>query len=168
MTQEAPDLQALARWVIAHETDGASDARSVATAIERAFGKLEKQLVGLVGVAGFQALIARAVHLTRPRWRWLEARRVHASASLVIEKADESVGRARVDATIAIDGLADAVSREGEAQVKEGSAALLATTVDLLCSFIGAGLTFRMLRRAWPELPHARRVPVGGRHHERE
>ena len=54
---------------------------------------------------------------------------------------------------VVMKGLAEAIEREGAAEVGRGAAALLEAVLRLLGGFIGEGLTLRLVRRIWADLP---------------
>ena len=150
----------LARQIIERETSPDPGApEELAHSIERAFGRLEELMITLVGSVGFGAVMDRALHQTRGVYPWLAKVEVSSSATVLIRgQTSESAekGRGRILALVMIGGLPEAVEQEGAARVREGTAALLANTIGLLCGFIGEDLTFRLLRRVWAELPRAR------------
>lgn len=127
-----PMLRALARRVVDHELAAAS--RDLPAAGDRVLARLGEILSGLIGPAGLRALVLRSIHLTRAEHPWISPR--------------DGEG----EAVIALDDLRASVSREGEDGVREGIVALVANLVDLLCTFIGRGMTVRLVQRAWPLL----------------
>jgi hypothetical protein len=142
--------------IVQLETSAVRTPQELTTAVETTFVKLEAHLVSLVGTVGFRALLARAIHLTQPDWPWVQNAQVKAKATLFIEPSlDQTLrgeGRARVEAYVVIPGLVALAEQHGLDGVKAGTGILLANVINLLCSFIGNDLTFRLLRRAWPQL----------------
>ncbi len=131
MEQAAPALWDLARLLLAWEADQGERADEKAHAALSTFEKLRLHLSRLVGVAGFQALLVRALALAKPEANWLAAVRVQADATL--------------------EGFSETVQRQTAQAVAEGSAALLAQLLGLLVTFIGEALTLRLVRDVWPE-----------------
>lgn len=86
----------------------------------------------LMGGAGFQALLARALALAAVEAPWL-------AAVLVVADGE-------------LEGLAVAQARLDAAEFSEGEAALLAQLLGLLVAFIGQALTLRLIIQIWPQL----------------
>lgn len=126
----------VARRILAQELGGRASSGEIAAAIEGAFDRLRRRMITVVGRLGFEALLARAVHLSSPDAPWLATLEMAAGEAVVMK------------------GLTEAIDREGAAEVGRGAAALLAALLRLLSAFIGEGLTHRLIRRAWPDLPH--------------
>jgi hypothetical protein len=93
---------------------------------------LQPHLSTLIGKAGFQSLLARALSLAKPDSRWLHA--VHVAP----------------DGVLSLLGELPAPSAR---QIAEGGVDLVAALLDLLISFIGEPLTWRLVHDAWPHLP---------------
>ncbi|AUX39585.1 uncharacterized protein SOCE26_009790 [Sorangium cellulosum] len=133
----APDerIQALSRWIMEREVAGREAPADVAEGIEGAFRRLYQVMSTVIGPVGFQAVLTRAVHLTR-------------RASPGLGACDVTCGE-----TVVMKGLSGVIEREGAAGAIAAAAALLGNVVALLSSFIGEDLTFRLLRRGWTGLP---------------
>lgn len=129
MTQAAPAVRELARRLLALEVgeDGRSDARAAL----RALDELRIYLARLVGVAGFQALLARALALAKAEAPWLAAVHVDPGGTPL--------------------GLYEAALGQSAEAVEQGNLALLSQSIGLLVTFIGAALTMRMVRDIWPD-----------------
>lgn len=132
MRRSSPELEKLARRLIALETRGKNSSELDASAIFLATGKLRPQLATLMGNTGFRALLSRALALAGTEVPWLRA--VHVKADGTLEGLDEL--EAQVDP---------------EAIVK-GQVVLLAQLLGLLVAFIGEDLTLRLASEAWPKL----------------
>jgi hypothetical protein len=102
-------------------------------AAERVFGKLNKRLAQLITLVGSDALLARAVHLSRAAFPFL--------GGAQITRGDD----------LSILSLPKSAACENS-QLVDGLEAVLATLVGLLVSFIGEDLTARILREEWPEV----------------
>jgi len=130
----APMVVSLSRTILEHEIGKREAPDEIAAAIERCFQRLYAELVNLVGHAGYQALLARAVHLTRPEGGPLEV--------------------AIADGTVNVKDLAERVKRDGGPRVIDDTTTLLANLIGLLTTFLGEELTMRLVRRIWTEVPH--------------
>ena len=126
-------LHDIARRVIHSRYRDAPSLAASADAMQLSCGELYRVLETAMGPAGLQALITRAIKLTARDYPWL---------------AQVKVGNA---AGCALSGLTEAAERLDVAEANEGYAALLATIVSLLVTFIGEELTLRFLRLAWPD-----------------
>jgi hypothetical protein len=119
--------------LLAREAGTETDAPAVAAAARRLSEHFAAQLTPLIGELGVTAIYARSLHLAQQKFHGL-------APVLASQQNDEPVARAQhliehQDAAVAID-LA---------------IAMLASTVELLASFIGEGLTTSLLRKAWPD-----------------
>lgn len=82
MQQATPAVRDLARLLLALEANRTGHAPEGTYAALSAFEQLRSYLSKLVGVAGFQALLARALALAKREAGWLEAVRVASDATL--------------------------------------------------------------------------------------
>jgi hypothetical protein len=130
----------LARWLVA--TEMGADERPLAgsVAAERAFEKVSQRLAQLITPLGAEALLMRAVHLSRSEFPFLGDIPGGTTPSL-IERLRET-----------------AVTVE-PSQAHEGLVSVLGSLVGLLVAFIGEDLTFRLLRDVWPALPMSPQPP---------
>lgn len=87
--------------------------------------RLQPFLVPLVGKVGFSSLLARALTLAK--------------------RESPSLREVRIEADCRLNGLTGDNSSE--------MVVLIAHLIALLTTFMGATLTIRLLRNAWPELP---------------
>lgn len=131
MKQASSEIRDLALLVLAQEADQRAHADGKVDAALSAFGKIRTYLAKLVGIAGFQALLARALALATVEVRWLEAVRVQADANL--------------------DGFREAAQSQAAQAVAAGSTALLGQLLGLLVTFIGEALTLRLVQDIWPQ-----------------
>jgi hypothetical protein len=118
----------LARWLVGREGSDAAAAR-------RLWDPLAPRLANIFTSSGSTALLRRALYLAGARYPELEGAR-------------DGQGLERVE---------DALAGLRPAEAKEAVTALWATIVHLLITFIGAGLTLRILSDLWPgaTLPQA-------------
>ncbi len=100
----------------------------------RVFDKLSQRLAELITPVGSEALLRRAVHLSRLEFPFLAG------------------GQLLPNTDPLIDRLRDAAATVDPSQAQAGLLAVLGTLVALLDSFIGNDLTLRLLRDVWPEL----------------
>jgi hypothetical protein len=133
MSRATPKMREFAARLIAHETRGNKSFETRAAAAFLAGEKLRPQLSTLVGIAGYRALLSRALALAGPEVPWLRA--VHV-------KTDGS-----------FDGLDELGAQVGPEKTVEGSVVVLAQLLGLLVAFIGENLTLGLAREVWPELP---------------
>ena len=131
MKQASPAIRFLARRLLALEADGSEQADVKERAALSAFAKLRLHLTKLIGISGFQVLLARALALAKAEVTWLEPVHVQADATL--------------------EGFSEAAQRQPADAVAEGCLALLAELIGLLVVFIGEALTLRLVQEVWPE-----------------
>ena len=137
VTTATPSHHALARWLLTTEVVGAEGPLASPAAAVRVFEKLSKRLAQLITLVGSDALLTRAVHLSRGEFPFLDGAQ--------ITRSDDSL-------TLR---LRDSGKGAESGHVAEGFEAVLAILIALLVSFIGVDLTLHLLREVWPELPMA-------------
>lgn len=131
MTQAASAAQDFARKLLAQETDAGAPLEPGMYATLRAAEKLRLHLGKLVGVSGYQALLARALALARAEAPWLDAVQVKADGSL--------------------DGFVETALKQNPEEATDGGAILLAQLLGLLITLIGETLTLRLVADIWQE-----------------
>ena len=127
-----PELLRFSERILVHEAERSP--RNHSTPIEHACDALQRNLDRMIGLRGFHALLGRAIFLRRVEYPWL--------ASLRIGNGDGC----------ALQGVAETMNAAGHAATA-GFASVIATTIALLASFVGEGLTMRFLRETWPDIP---------------
>jgi hypothetical protein len=132
LTRATPEVRDLARRLLQQEAHGSAVQGQAAFAAQRALERLRLHLGALVGVAGFQALLSRALALARTEADWLGSVRVRADGSL--------------------EGFVEAAQERGKDEIAQGGTALLAQLIGLLVAFIGEDLTLRLVRSAWSDV----------------
>ena len=138
MMETPSTAQALARVILQLQADAVEEPATGADAAAAAlhtFSELRAHLVKLVGVGGYQALLARACVLARRDAAWLM--------------------KVSVDDDAALERFALEAENLSPAQVAAGSEALLGSLLGLLFVFIGEGLTEQIARDIWPGIPKA-------------
>jgi hypothetical protein len=130
-----PAQRELARRLLAQEMDGQRSPATLAEGSDRVCLRLWRQIQPLIGPAGFQSVLARALGLARAEHPFLEG----------VEGAEPANG--------CLKGLAASVQGQSPAETEEGIVAVLGNFVWLLSTFIGEDLVLRLLRRAWPDVP---------------
>ena len=125
-------LRQLALNVLAQHAGPTPDAEAVAAAARRAYDDLARVSAPLIGQVGFDALASRAVHLAQRDCPWL------------VQPIQPRQAEGPVAQVIA--GL----ERQDPALAADCAAALFATLIGLLVTFIGEPLTIGLLRKAWP------------------
>jgi hypothetical protein len=133
MNPAAPEMRNLARWLIDREVKAGNPSEVKVQAAFRTCEKLRLRLSKLMGVAGFQSLLCRAMTLAKAEAPWLGAVEVNSDGSL------EGVGRIETQQDI------DAAEK--------GGLILLTQLLGLLVTFIGEPLTLRLVRDLWPDTP---------------
>jgi hypothetical protein len=136
MAQQVKDaLVQAAERLLAFEASGnalrAEPAPAVANRIQE---RLHRHLSPIVGETGFRVILARAVTLTRRAFPGLPK---------------EVTGRSADDP---FTQLCAHLKDEGPDANAAILTALIVNFVNLLSTFIGEGLTWRLLRNAWPEV----------------
>ena len=130
---EFATLRQLAVQVLRHRAGPEADAATLGAAARFLYDELASVLTPLIGVAGVEALTARAVHVTQRDFPWL------ASTS--------EPGHTQPPFTQVIFSL----EQQDPALVAEAAAAVLATFMGLLIALIGEPLTTRLMHQAWPD-----------------
>jgi hypothetical protein len=132
LEQVTPACLDLARRLLAHEA-GPAQRLAGWQAAESTCQKLCQALGRLVGPAGFQALLQRALFLARPEYPFLPA---------ALGPDGPCFGE-----------LAAGVQEQEPARIHEAFVAVFGSFFWLLDTFIGDDLTRRQIRRIWPEVP---------------
>ena len=131
MSRTTPQLRQMAQRLLALEAAARTAADAPAPAV-RVCDTLRRSLSRLLGVAGFRALLARALTLATDDVPWLHAVRVTADGSL--------------------EGWGDVAGQRARDERAHAGVLLIAQLLGLLVTFIGAALTARLVQEAWPEL----------------
>lgn len=134
MGKVAPAMQELARQLLLDETGGRREPAALAAAFERAYARLHEQLAGLIGRAGFATLFARALRLAQGEHPTL--------AGLAVDDG----------AAAGLRGVREVAAGHDPAVAADALATVLAHFIWLLVTFIGEGLSMRLLRENWPGL----------------
>ena len=133
-----PESRYLAQSLLTYEAVAGENSEPTESAAFRVCAKLRRPLIALAGIAGFRSLLSRALMLARAR---------APSLSAVLVAADGSLQ--------GLDELGPQIDKE---QAREGGAILIAQLIELLLTFIGEGLTLRMVQDVWPEASFEGRV----------
>jgi hypothetical protein len=128
----------LAQRLLDYEAVAGKNSEPSESAAFRVFAKLRRPLVTLAGVAGFRSLLSRALTLARTEAPSLSAVQVAADGSLK--------------------GLDELASQADKQQARNEGAILIAQLIGLLLTFIGEGLTLRLVQDEWPEAAFNGRV----------
>ena len=126
-----PQTRDLALRLLAYEDAAGKASEPTEFAAFRVCAKLRQPLTTLAGAAGFRSLLSRALTLARAEAPSLSAVQVAADGSL--QGLDEL--RPQVDAD----------------QTREAGIILITQLIGLLLTFIGEGLTLRLVQDVWPE-----------------
>jgi hypothetical protein len=133
MSTASPAIRDLVRRLLAYDTAHAHRPDGQVNDAVRVLEELRVRLSKLMGVVGFSSLLSRSLALAKAEVSSLEAVQVRA------------------------DGTLEGFNEDGQHQDAETAAnrgvVLVAHLLGLLVTFIGAPLTLRLLRDAWPEAP---------------
>ena len=125
-------MRSIAQRLIQYETPTKDSSETADAVIFRVTDRLRPHLATLMGKGGFRALLARALKLASAEVSWLHAVQVNADGLL--------------------EGLEPLHARLKPAEFREGRVVLLAQLLGLLVTFIGPGLTSRLVGEIWPQL----------------
>jgi hypothetical protein len=128
----------LAQRLLTYEAVAGENSEPPESGAFRVCAKLRRPLVTLTGIAGFRSLLFRALTLARAEAPSLSAVQVAADGSLK--------------------GLDELASQTDKEQARDGGAILVAQLIGLLLTFIGEGLTLRLVQDVWPEAAFHGRV----------
>ena len=126
-----PESRYLAQCLLTYEAVAGENSEPTESAAFRVCAKLRLPLITLAGVDGFRSLLSRALTLARAR--------------------APSLGAVLVAADGSLQGLDDLGPQIDKEQAREGGAILIAQLIELLLTFIGEGVTLRMVQDVWPE-----------------
>jgi hypothetical protein len=133
-----PESRHLAQRLLTYEAVAGENSGLAESAAFRVCAKLRGPLTTLAGVAGFRSLLSRALMLARAEAPSLSVVQVAADGSLK-----------------GLDGLEPQIDKE---QARDGGAILITQLIGLLLTFIGEGLTLRLVQDVWPEAAFDGRV----------
>ena len=133
-----PQTRDLAQRLLAYEAVAGENSEPAESAAFRVCAKLRRPLITLAGVAGFRSLLSRALTLARAE--------------------DPSLSAVHVAADCSVKGLDELASQTDKEQATDGGVILIAQLIELLLTFIGAGLTLRLVQDVWPKAPFDGRV----------
>lgn len=126
-----PESRHLAQRLLAYEAVAGESSEPAESAAFRVCAKLRRPLTTLAGVAGFRSLLSRALTLAKAEAPSLSAVQVAADGS--------------------VKGLDELASQTDKEQARDGGVILIAQLIGLLRTFIGEGLTSRLVQDVWPE-----------------
>jgi len=133
-----PESRHLAQRLLAYEGVTGENSEPAESAAFRVCAKLRRPLTILAGVAGFRSLLSRALTLARAE--------------------DPSLSAVQVAADGSVKGLDELASQTNKEQARNGGVILIAQLIGLLLTFIGEGLTLRLVQDVWPEAAFDGRV----------
>lgn len=132
MVRATPELRAAAERLLDLEAAADKRASSGVAAAARVVARFRQVLTTLLGVAGFRALLTRAVTLAKAEASDLRAVEVAPDGSLA--------------------GLSEAVADGGRRRLTDGEVVLVAHLLGLLVTFVGEALMLRVVQDAWPKV----------------
>jgi hypothetical protein len=121
----------LAQRLLTYEAVAGENSEPAECAAFRVCERLRHPLITLAGVAGFRSLLSRA--LTKAR--------AEAPSLSAVQVAEDGC----------VKGLGELASQTDKEQARDGGAILIAQLIGLLLTFIGEGLTLRLVQDVWPE-----------------
>jgi hypothetical protein len=127
----SPETAVLVEAIVSVLTRHAGSGAGVAAAVRRAYDDVTPVLAPLISQVGVDALVARALHVTRRDYPSDQA-------------AEEEVTEPFAQVTLWLE-------QQDPTLAADAAAAMLATFAGLLSALIGEPLTTRYLRKAWPE-----------------
>ena len=133
-----PKSRHLAQRLLTYEAFAGENSEPAESAAFRVCAKLRQPLITFAGVAGFRSLVSRALTLARAEAPNLSVVKVAADGSLK--------------------GLDELASQASKEQARDGGVILIAQLIGLLLTFIGEGLTLRLVQDVWPEAAFDGRV----------
>jgi hypothetical protein len=126
-----PESRHLAQCLLTYEAVAGKNSEAAESAAFRVCAKLRRPLITLAGVDGFRSLLSRALTLARAE--------------------DPSLSAVQVAADGSLKGLDELEPQTGKEQARDGGAILIAQLIGLLRTFIGEGLTLRLVQDVWPD-----------------
>ncbi len=135
MKRYSPEIYDVARRLLAYEAGGHPDPAGMADAMERICQRMYQQLVKRVGSTGYSVLVARALHVTKDEFLFLDSVEVELQSGSCLK------------------GLREGVQELDSTEVGQGIASLLANFISLLSRFVGPDLALSQVHRAYPEIP---------------
>src|SRR5215212_5141141 len=132
MRQATPQLRDLTGRAFAREAKQSRSPAALAGVMEASCRRLHARLDPLIGAGGYRALLARALHLAKKEFPWLDAVEVEEHPACDLK------------------GLREAVKGLDASPVNEAFALLLANVIWLLVTFIGEDIALGLVREVWP------------------
>lgn len=134
MSRASPEIQDLARRLLAFEAARSNSSAARADAAAQVIEELRLHLIKLAGVAGFRSLLSRALTLAKAEAPSLKVVQIRADGSLE-----------------GFDGIEGSREVEVGAEAVQAGTVLVANLLELLVTFIGTPLTLRLVHVTWPE-----------------
>lgn len=132
MDHASPEIRNLARRLVGHEARNKKSPASGDGLSFPSWEKLRPPLADMVGRTGANALLGRALVLSRPEVAWLSGMQVTTNG--------------------VIEGMDEVRTQVSPGEIADGRAVLLAQIIGLLNTLIGSNLTAQLLREVWPDL----------------
>ena len=128
-------LRRVAMLLLAHEAGGQpATSETLAAAAGRVLDRLSQRLAEVIGPAGVQAIVLRAVKLRKSEYAFLDER-------IVPRQGGESLA----------EPLRECLRDQAPDVIQEVSVILFATFTGLLATVIGDRLTWSLLQQIWPD-----------------
>lgn len=121
--------------MLARAAGGNQTSEGLADATNRVSSHLYQRLETLVGSAGYEALLQRALYLARAESPFLQGVKV-------VALPDD----------VSLEGLSASIRDQDPAVVRDSLVSVLAHFIWLLVTFVGEKLALRLIHEAWPEV----------------
>lgn len=138
-----PEMLDLARRLLDYEAVAGKPSEPAESAAVLVYEKLRYSLCALAGVAGFRLLASRALALARTK--------------------APNLGAVQITADGFLQGPGEPQPQMNEGQDMQGEVILVAELLGLLCTFIGAALTLRLVQDVWPDAASTIAISETGR-----
>jgi hypothetical protein len=141
-----PEMRDLAQWLLTYEANAGEVSEPVESTILRVYEKLRQSLSAFAGTAAFHSLASRALAMASSEIPSLRAAQVSADGAL--NGLGHGLGQGQSEFGPQIDLENDGA---GEQRAGDEGIVVIARLLGLLLIFLGAPITLRLLRNAWPD-----------------
>lgn len=152
------EMRDLAEWLLTCEASAGEASEPVESKVLRVYEKLRQSLVEFAGTAAFHSLASRALAMARSEIPSLQAAQVSPDGALNGLGHGLGQGLSEFGPQIDIEN-----ERAGGQLAGNEGIAVIARLLGLLLIFLGAPVTLRLLRNAWPDTHFDYRSSKNGR-----
>jgi hypothetical protein len=154
----SPEMRDLAEWLLTCEASAGEASEPVESTVLRVYEKLRQSLVEFAGTAAFLSLASRALAMARSEIPSLHTAEVSADGAL--RGLGQGLGQGLSEFGPQVDLERD---EAGEQRAGDEGIVVIARLLGLLLIFLGAPVTLRLLRNAWPDAHFDNRSSKNGR-----